>query len=59
VEVPTIMRALDPEVGDAVWVRVPAETGHPIRPKPATQSGRNRPPVPVDSGHPGRMRSGS
>jgi len=40
-------------------LRVPAETGHPIRPKPATQSGRNRPPVPVDSGHPGRMRSGS
>jgi hypothetical protein len=32
-------------------VRNPAETGHPIRSKPATRSGRNRPPVPVDPGH--------
>ena len=36
----------------------PAETGHPIRFKPATQSGRNRPPNPVDSGHVGLMRLG-
>ena len=32
-------------------VRVPVETGHPIRLKPATQSGRNRPPNPEHSGH--------
>ena len=38
-------------LGGGALVRVPAETGHPIRTKPATQSGRIRPPVPVDSGH--------
>jgi hypothetical protein len=34
----------------------PDQTGHPIRLIPATQSGRNRPPNPVDSGHPGLRR---
>ena len=48
-------RALDLPPGP---FRVPGETGHPIRAKPATQSGGNRPPVPVDSGHLSGMKPG-
>ncbi len=42
----------------AAHLRVPAESGHPIRSKPATQSGRIRPPVPVDPGHLPEMTPG-
>ena len=34
-----------------------SKTGCAIRRKPATQSGGNRPPVPVDSGHLFRLKS--
>lgn len=38
-------------------VHIPAEVGHPFRAKPATYSGRSRPPVPVYPGHPFRMKT--
>ena len=54
----TPQRATHDYERNGTCVSNPAETGHPIRFKPATQSGRNRPPNPVDSGHVGLMRLG-